>query len=47
MRRREGAMGVSIFGLSKEGNETDAKKQSRNYNVAMSSDRGCWLLQDW
>lgn len=44
IRRREGAMGVSNVGLSKEGIETDAKKQSRNYKVAMSSDRGGWLV---
>jgi hypothetical protein len=41
--RREGAMGVSIIERSKEGTETDAKKQRRNYKIAMISDRevGC------
>jgi len=32
--------------MSKEGIETDAKKQRRNYRIAMISDKGGWL-QDW
>lgn len=36
-------MGVSIVERSKEGIETDAKKQRRNYKIAVISDRevGC------
>ena len=37
-------MGVSNVDLSREGIETDAKKQRRNYKVAMISDRGGWLV---
>lgn len=37
-------MDVLIVGIAKEGIETDAKKQRRNYKVVMISDqKGGWI----
>lgn len=38
-------MDVSVVGILKEGIETDAKKQRRNYKVVMISDRKVGWMQ--